>query len=364
MKRTVQFKTLITFLLVPLFVTALNNSKEKGKYSKEKKINKEYSVSPNANLSIKNSYGNLDIVTWNESRIVFEITITTSGNNEEKVKERLNDITIDFEGNSNNVSATTKFGKGKSNSWWGKDKKNNVNVKVHYIVKMPITNSVDLNNDYGSINLGKLEGQAKINCDYGKITTKELMADNNILVFDYSNGCYFDYIKSGKINADYSGYTVGKTKSLYVNADYTQSKIEIAETINYNCDYGSLTINSANTINGNSDYLSLKIGEIYNTAILKADYGSIKIEKLQTALKSLIVKSGYTGIKIGFDPSLNFDFNIDLNYANLNGGDNFNFTEKIKEPSQKRYSGYYGNKNSGTSISINSQYGGVNFYKN
>lgn len=365
MKRTVQFKTLITFLLIPLFVTALNNSKEKGKYSKEKKINKEFSVLPNANLSIKNSYGNLDIVTWDENRIVFEITITTSGNNEAKVKERLNDITVEFEGNSNSVSARTKFGKGKSNSWWGKDKKNNVNVKVHYIVKMPITNSIDLNNDYGSINLGKLEGQAKINCDYGKITTKELMADNNILVFDYSNGCYFDYIKSGKINADYGSFTVGEAKRLDINSDYTKSEIETAEEINYNCDYGSLIVKDVNIVNGNSDYLNASFGKIRNSAILKADYGSIKIEKLQNSLKLLNVKTNYSGTKIGYDAGMNFNFNIDLSYANLNGdNDGFNFTQKTIESSQKKYSGYYGSQNSGTEITINSQYGGVKFYKN
>ncbi len=362
MKRTVQFKTFITLLLIPLFVTAINNPIKKGKYSKEKKINKEYTVSDNANLSIKNSYGNLDIVTWDENRIVFEITITTSGNNEEKVEDRLKDITVEFEGNRNNVSAKTKFGKG-NNSWWG-NSKNKVKVSVNYIVKMPITNSVDLNNDYGSINLAKLEGRAKINCDYGKITTKELMADDNVLMFDYSNGCYFEYIKSGSINADYSGYTVGKTKSLDINNDYTNSKIEIAEVVNYNCDYGSLVIEQVNVVNGNSDYLNVKFGDIYKSATLKADYGSIKIEKLKESLKTLNIKTSYSGSKIGFERSMSFDFNINLGYANLNEADGFNFTEKIKESTQKKYSGYYGSNNSGTEIIINSSYGGVNFYKN
>lgn len=364
MKRTVQFKSLITFLLIPLFVSALSSPNDKGKYSKEKKINKEYSVSSNANLSIKNSYGNLDIITWNENRIVFEITITTSGNNQEKVEERINDITVEFEGSSSNVSARTKFGKGKSSSWWGNNKKNNVNISVNYIVKIPITNSVNLNNNYGNINLGKLEGQATINCDYGKITTKELMADDNILTFDYSSGCYFEYIKSGSINADYSGFTVGKTKILNINSDYTKSKIEIAEQVNYNSDYGSLNIEKANIINGNSDYVNLKFGSIYDKATIKAGYGSIKIEQLQSSLKALTIKTNYTGSKIGFHPDLNFDFDLDLSYANLSGDSDFNFTYKSVESTQKRYSGYYGNKGSGAKIIIKSNYGGLNFYKN
>src|SRR5690606_38398151 len=100
-----------------------------------------------------------------------------------------------------------------------------------------MSNSVDLSNDYGSINLDRLEGHAKINCDYGKITTKELMADNNLISFDYTNNSYFEYIKSGKINADYSSFTVAKTKDLDINADYTKSMVEIGENVSYTCDY-------------------------------------------------------------------------------------------------------------------------------
>ena len=94
---------------------------------------------------------------------------------------------------------------------------------------MPISGKVNLNNDYGNINLDKLKGKAEINCDYGKITTKELMAEGNVFNFDYTKGSYFEYIKSGKINADYSDFTISKTKNIDINADYTNSKIEIAE---------------------------------------------------------------------------------------------------------------------------------------
>ena len=64
-------------------------------------------------------------------------------------------------------------------------------MEINYVIKLPITNSVDLSNDYGGINLEKLEGRATISCDYGKITTKELMAENNVLSFDYTSDSYF-----------------------------------------------------------------------------------------------------------------------------------------------------------------------------
>ncbi|SFZ94348.1 hypothetical protein SAMN05428642_104106 [Flaviramulus basaltis] len=362
MKRALQFRTFITLLMLPLFISASTEIKDK--HSKTKTIKKEFSVNSNATLKVKNSYGNLDIVTWNENRIVFEITITTSGNNEEKVEEKLSEIDVKFSSSSDFVSAETEFSKNKSNSWWNWNSKNNVNMKVNYVIKMPITNSVNLNNDYGNINLEKLEGRAEINCDYGKITTKELMADNNILNFDYTKGCYFEYIKSGKINADYSGFTISKSKKIDINADYTNSEIEIAEDINYNCDYGNINVGKTNNITGNGDYLTTVIGDVYKNVSIKADYGSIKINRMNENAGNVTIKSDYVGIKIGYASGYNFNFEIDLGYASLNDDNDLEFTNKVIESTDKYYAGYRGNNSSGNKISVSSDYGSLTLYKN
>ncbi len=362
MKREIQLKTLILLLLVPLFVGA-STTNYKGKYTKKKTIKKEFPVTSNAMLSVDNSYGNIDIITWNEDRIAFEITITTTGNDEERVQDKLDAITVDFEASSNHVSAKTQFGDRKSSSWWNWKKNSKVSMKINYIVKIPITNSVDLDNDYGSINVDKLKGHANINCDYGKITTKELLADGNILNFDYTKNCYFEYIKSGKINADYSGFTVSKANNIDINADYTGSRVETAENVTYNCDYGSITVDKANNVNGNGDYLTTVIGDVYKNVTLKADYGSIKINRLTEQAGNVQIKSDYTGIKIGYVPSYNFNFNINLEYGSLNAK-GLEYTQKIIKSSDKLYRGYYGDKSSGNSINIESDYGSISLFVN
>ncbi|MFT6730130.1 MAG: hypothetical protein ACJA1H_001451, partial [Glaciecola sp.] len=238
MKTTLLYKLIFAFIFVPTLVFATEHDKWNGEHTKEKTIKKEYTVSANATLKVDNSYGNITITTYEGSKITFEVRIKTNGNNLDKVTQKINDIDIAFSASNSIVSAKTLFSKSKSNSWWDWGKNNNVNMEINYIIKIPITNNVDLNNNYGNIDIEKLEGRATINCDYGKITTKELMADNNELTFDYTNNSYFEYINGGNITADYSGYTVGKAKTLSINADYTKSEVEIAENITYNCDYG------------------------------------------------------------------------------------------------------------------------------
>ena len=363
MKRALQYKIVMVLLMLPLIMVA--NNEDKGKYTKEKTIKKQFNVSPNTTLKVNNSYGNLDVVTWDENRIEFEIIITTSGNNEEKVQQKLDEIDVEFSASNSLVTAITKFDKNKSNSWWKWNNNNNVNMKINYIVKIPMTNNVDLSNDYGAINLAKLEGKAILSCDYGKITTKELLADDNSINFDYSSNCYFEYIKSGRIDADYSDYTISKTNQIDINADYTKSKIEIAENVTYNCDYGGITVDKVNDINGNGDYLTVRIGEVYKNVSIRADYGSIKIDKLTKNAKNVTIESDYVGIKIGYDADYAFNFDIELEYASLNDNDDsFEFTKKRIESSDKYYLGYHKKEGSGNLVRINSEYGSVSFYKN
>lgn len=364
MKATILSKALIILLLMPTLILASVNPNDTAKHKKEKTIKKSFNVNSNAELKVDNSYGNLNIVTWNENRIEIEVTITVEGGNEEKVIKKLDEITVDFEANSNRVSAETIFNKNKSKSWWNWGSNGNSKMSVDYVIKMPISNSVKLDNDYGSINLDKLEGSASISCDYGKITTKELMSTNNSLNFDYSQGCYFEYIGGGEIDADYSGFTVAKAKNIDLNADYTQSKFEVVEDLTYECDYGSLSAEKANNVTGNGDYLSVVLGDIYKNVTIEADYGSIKIKNMTANAGNVTINSDYVGITIGYDSDYKFNFEMNLEYASLNGKDGLEFTKSREESGDKYYLGYYGSSSSGNLIKINSDYGSVKLNRN
>lgn len=80
----------------------------------------------------------------------------------------MDNIDVDFLGSVLKVIVKIIFKDCKSFlwSWWGNNNKN-VYMEINYIIKMFIINSVDLSNDYGSINFNEIRGNVKINCDYG-----------------------------------------------------------------------------------------------------------------------------------------------------------------------------------------------------
>ena len=359
MMRTLLFSL---FFLTAIAVQAGGGGKWKGKYTKEKTINKEFSVNATALMKVRNSYGNLTLTSWNENRVVIEVRIKTNGNNEEKVKKRLEEITVDFQNSSDMVSARTRFGD--KNRWgWGGNN-NRVNVQVDYIIKLPIKNSVDLSNDYGSIFLDRVDGHAKISCDYGKLEIGELRGRNNELHFDYTSRSTFDYINSATIYADYSGFTVTEAKSLSLRADYTKSVIDNIGNLEYSNDYGSVEVGRIDNLSGNGDYVGVKLREVHGNVDLSADYGSIKIGEMAADAGNLNIKTEYTGIKVGYAPGYNFDFEIVTEYAGVSGKDDFEINISKEKSSERYYKGHRGKPNSGNKVYINSEYGGVTFYKN
>jgi hypothetical protein len=362
MMRTILFKYItVLFLTVPLILSA-GNGKLKGKYTKEKTIKKEFEVNSDALLQVRNSYGNLNLTSWDGNKIMIEVHIKTNGNNEEKVQKKLNEITVDFEASSSVVSAKTIFNNARNNWGWGNN--NKVNMQINYTIKLPVKNSVHLNNDYGNIILDRIDGHAKINCDYGRLEIGELRGRNNQLNFDYTSKSTIDFINSGTINADYSGFTIGKAGDLTIKADYTNATVEKMGNLDYNTDYGNLVVGEADNVQGTGDYIGVKLGTLHGNVDITADYGSIKIGQMAADAGNLQINGDYTGIKIGYDPQYHFSFEIKTSYGGVSGKDDFQMNVSEVKNTSKYYKGYYGSANSGNAVNISSDYGGITFIKN
>jgi hypothetical protein len=355
------YKITLLFVCIPFLTFAYNDVK---KEERTKKIQKEYTVTNDANIMIRNKYGDLNVVTWNRNKVEIEVTITVKGNDLGSIEDKLETINVAFEASANFVSAKTIFETTKK-SWSFWKKNGNLSYRVNYKVKIPNTNTVDLNNNYGNIYLGNLSGKANINCDYGKIVVGELTSNENNINLDYCSSSSIDFMKSGNINVDYSKITIEESENLKVNEDYSTIKIGTTKNIEFNADYGSVSIDEAINVNGNSDYASMRLGTIYKNLKIETDYGGISVKRLAKGFESVVVNGQYAGIKIGVDEDAIFNFELDLQYAGFKYDDErIEFFKKISKNSKKYYIGKFGAGNSSAKIKIKSQYGGVSIKEN
>lgn len=354
MKKSI-YKLILVLFLIPL--VGFTSSTEP-KYEKTKTLKKSYSVNKDATVKISNKYGNVNVVSWNQNRVEITVEITVKGNSTSAVEKKLAGIDVQFNGSENYVSAKTIIERNSSWSLWRND--SNISYQINYTVKMPITNNADLNNDYGSILVNELSGKASINCDYGKIIIGRLNSDDNTINIDYCSTSTISFMKSGKINADYSKLTVDDAIDLHVNADYSGLNFGKVNGIDFNNDYGSISVDKANNIAGNADYVSIRLGTIYRNLKLDSEYGSIKIKELARGFNRAVINADYTGISIGTNRNNNFHFIVEVSYAGFRFNERAVDLQKSIEKSTKKYfEGNYGSKKSNSVLSIKSEYGSV-----
>lgn len=356
-------KQLLTYLLITSFAIpalAFANPTE-GRYTREKKMSKSYKVDKDATLMIENKYGNVEISPWDRDEIYIEVVIRTTGNNESKVEDKLDDISVEFSGNSHMVSAKTYI---ESTNNWFNWFNSNVNYKINYYIHVPISVELDIKNKYGDTFIDESKGSVKLTHDYGKIVLGSLYNERNSIDMDYSK-LEADYIKNAKINLDYTDISVGEIETFDLNADYSHSNFGKSINGTYDLDYGSLSVEAINVIDGNSDYADIEVNLLGKAANLDADYGKITIGMISNSIESISMDTDYTGVKIGYTEDVNFNFEINSKYTSVDGldADLFDLYFRNEKSSTKHYKGTYGRSENNGLIDLKTSYGHIKFRK-
>lgn len=312
-----------------------------------KVIEKTFSVNSNANLLIDNKYGNVTMTTWDKNTVEIRVEIRVDGRNSDAVKERLNGISVDFNASASQVSAKTQIAQTRWN--------NKTNISIHYTVKLPKTNNINIKNQYGNLFLDELKGSSNIQLDYGNLSFGKLHNALNNFNLDYVTSAKIDFIKSANINADYSKIEITKGEVIQLSADYTDANLgEIKDLIN-DMDYGNLNVNKIEKVASTADYTNIKIGTLVHSIVSSGDYGGILIKKVNKGFDKIIINADYASLSLGIDATAGYSLTGNFAYGSLQAPSNLSFSKKIIKNTSSYYEGKVGN--GGGKIEINMSYG-------
>jgi len=348
------YNILILFILIPF----LGFSNDDTFITKQKNIKKTYIVNSNAGIDIDNRYGNITVSTWNEDKIDLDITIKVNGPNENWVNERLNSIDVDITALKGMVTAITNLGNSSL-----KSKGSNNSFEINYVIKIPKNGSVKLVNKYGNISTLSLEANTDINCKYGKVTLGKLNGSNNQIEIAYCQNSSIDYIKTGSIDARYSGLKINDSGNLNLSANYTDVTLNEAQNIKYQCNYGTFKFQKINSLNGSGNYLTINIGEVSSNFSFDTNYSKINIGTMNEKAGNVTINSGYTDISLGYSPNYAFDFDVSARYSNIKHDNTLDISVSETKSNSKRISGFYRKKGQ-NKVNINSNYGNISLIKN
>lgn len=344
--KAILYKTLLILLLLPAIALA---GTHKGKYIKEKRISKSYSVNATAGLNVANKYGSIFITTWDQDKTEIEVHIIVSGNYEDDVVKRLNGINVDFEAVRTHVAAKTRIENYKGKS---------ICMEINYTIKIPKNGAIGVNNQYGAIKLGKINGAINLSCQYGSVIIDELNNDNNTLKMQYCDNGRINFIKSGDVTIQYSDMNIGRANSLNLVAQYGDATITTVNNLTYKIQYGDLLVKTADKVTGSGNYSDMTIGTVENLLNVTTNYGDLSVVKLGKDVKNVSVTATYSDINMGYDEATAFDFELAGSYSDISVPPGVKVTERIERSSSTSYKGYY--KTSGAArVYIKTMYGDI-----
>jgi len=300
------------FILVILILNSCAFSQEEN----SKIINKTFEVSALDKLEIENSYGEIQIETWDKNIIEIEVQISVKDKNKKKIQARLDGITIDFSQTNGTVFAKTKT----LNSGWGKG-----SMEIYYKVKMPKSNRLKLKNEYGDIRLAEHTSVVEIDLDYGSISSSF------------------------------------KIKNLTLKLNYGDADLQVVENFSTNSNYSQIETQNMENATIKCDYCDLRLGYISNVAQVNMDYGKLKLMQMDHTFTSINFKGDYNDIRFELSKNIKVNYDFKGDYSSFKvpneevsepGPDN-NFETKLKT-----------NYQSTSKISIRSDYTNVKINEN
>ncbi len=243
-----------------------NERNKKYEFVKNKSVNKSYSVTASDKLKIDNSFGDVEVHTWNKNEIKVDVTVEVSANSEALAQKIIDKISISDSKSGGDISVKTTI-KGINNSKGEKSM-----MKVNYNISMPASNPLRINNQFGAIVLPDFKGEADLSSHFGSLTTGAL---SNAKSLNVEFGSANIESTNGVVEIKYSSATIGKlVGNVKLNLEFSSAtKINVDNSLtglDVKVSYSSFNLKPAADISASYN-ISTSFGEFKNRTSIKFD---------------------------------------------------------------------------------------------
>lgn len=283
-------------------------------YRKSKSTSNSFKVEKTSELTIKNKYGNIQLISWNKDSVKFEVDIEVRNKKEAKALATLDDIYIDFTASKHFLEARTSSYS--SESFWTdiKDKTGNVfssenKMQIDYIVYLPSTMAITIVNKYGDILMDDQEGAAVITLSNGDLKAHSIMGGASIdLEFAYAN---IKKMNDARLNLGYkSEITLGNAKNLNIESKSSRIRIESVAKLEIKSHRDKYYINKVGSLNATNSYTYLEIRSLSNYLSMDAKYGNVDIKTIESEVTNLNFNVESTDISFVKPTQRSIDFKL------------------------------------------------------
>jgi len=194
-----------------------NDNKKKYEFVKTKAVNKSYNVSSSDKLDIQNSFGSVEVHTWNKNEIKVDVNIEVSATTDALAQRIIDRINIEDEKNGRGISFKTSMKDNNQNNNNNKDEKSTMHI--NYTISMPAGNPLTVKNEFGSTTIPDFNGEVDLTSKFGSLTTGNLSSIKAINV-EFGKATLTN-ISSAPVNIKFSKAVISKLSgSVKLNLEF------------------------------------------------------------------------------------------------------------------------------------------------
>ncbi len=347
----------------------------------EKKLSETFPISDNGTVRLDNRYGEIQVNTWNQSRVQIDVLIRVEADSESDFQDMLKRIDVSLSGSNNRVSGVTTIESRRSaSSWWGfiTGDSHSDDFKIYYTVNLPATVQLEvdarycdvalpnlsgttrLDVGYGDLVAGRLSGKSEVDVSYGSARIEQL-GNNSAVKLRYSEG---SLRSAGDLTYDgrYSEMSFGTVGVLRLDVGYEEVEVETAESVYLQGNYNDLTVGTVGSVNLSGNYTDFEFGTVTNSLVMEGNYGDIDVDRLAAGFSEVRIRLNYGDVKIDVDNPAGYELNLKTRYGDIDVPTTDLSPRNISsEGSSKSVTGKKAGTGSGR-INIEINYGDIEIY--
>ena len=286
----------------------------------EKKVNNSFNVGNNGSLTIKNSFGDIDIESFNGDKIEVEVTITVETRNEKDIQKYLDKISIDVSESGNSVTLKT------INDMNGGNKVKE--FSIDYEVRVPSKTSLEIRNTFGDLTIESSDGLLDINVQHG---------DASI----------------GRVSS-------GGDKFHELRVQFGDLKVEEIGNAEIRVQHGDFMIENLNGADIDLSFGEGNIERLTGRVNMDIQHSEIEIEEILSDLQNMDVELQFSEFRAsGFGES-KFEIDMEGSFTDFDFGGNFTVKGREKGMNSESYLIFTGDESNSTKVRIRGSHSDVN----
>lgn len=283
-------------------------------------IKREFPVQSSGLVKVSNKFGHIRVATWKENKVKIETRIVVKASSEREAQKIFNHIDLNFSHDDRLVKSITEINplfNSRFRPYTATDKDFSVNV----VVMMPVGFDLELDMEYGSIELEEIAENADIILKNGTINIQKV-SNKAVMDLKLVNG-ELGHLSSGELSIENSNLNITKSQFLQIKSQNSVVKIDKIKELKLRSQYDDYIINDVSQFKNSGQYDKIIIdkGEMVSMKtkeselIVKQLNGDtdLELEESEAYFQWITPKSRFMSLigigsefKLNLDPKVNF----------------------------------------------------------